>query len=83
MTAAAARRDLEPREMGLIAAALSLAADQGFKLFMLYGAGFAHMGPGGWHSLAESECSGAADVAPQFFGCWAFHRRAFFQRAWH
>jgi signal peptidase II len=46
MTAAAARRDLEPREMGLIAAALSLAADQGFKLFMLYGAGFAHMGPG-------------------------------------
>jgi signal peptidase II len=37
---------LEPREVGLIAAALSLAADQGSKLFMLYGAGFAHMFPG-------------------------------------
>jgi signal peptidase II len=43
---AAARKGLEPREMGLIAAALSLVADQGFKLFMLYGAGFAHMPPG-------------------------------------
>ena len=36
----------EPREVGLVAAALALAADQGFKLFMLYGAGFAHMPPG-------------------------------------
>jgi signal peptidase II len=41
-----ARKGLEPREVGLIAAALSLVADQGSKLFMLYGAGFAHMGPG-------------------------------------
>jgi signal peptidase II len=41
-----AKKGLEPREIGLIVAALSLAADQGFKLFMLYGAGFAHMGPG-------------------------------------
>jgi signal peptidase II len=38
---------LQPREVGLIAAALTLAADQGFKLFMLYGAGFAQMPPGG------------------------------------
>jgi signal peptidase II len=30
------KKGLEPREMGLIAAALSLVADQGFKLFMLY-----------------------------------------------
>jgi signal peptidase II len=37
---------LQPREVGLIAAALSLVADQGSKLFMLYGAGFAHMPPG-------------------------------------
>jgi signal peptidase II len=37
---------LQPREIGLIAAALALAADQGSKLFMLYGAGFAHMAPG-------------------------------------
>ncbi|HTC84013.1 MAG TPA: signal peptidase II [Rhizomicrobium sp.] len=37
---------LEPREVGLIAAALALVADQGSKLFMLYGAGFAHMPPG-------------------------------------
>jgi signal peptidase II len=37
---------LQPREVGLIAAVLSLAADQGSKLFMLYGAGFAHMPPG-------------------------------------
>ena len=36
---ASAKKGLEPREMGLIAAALSLVADQGFKLFMLYGAG--------------------------------------------
>ena len=31
------KKGLEPREMGLVAAALSLVADQGFKLFMLYG----------------------------------------------
>jgi len=37
---------LEPREVGLIAAVLALVADQGSKLFMLYGAGFAHMTPG-------------------------------------
>jgi signal peptidase II len=37
---------LQPRETGLIAAGLALAADQGCKLFMLYGAGFAHMPPG-------------------------------------
>ena len=37
---------LQPREIGLIAAACALAADQGSKLFMLYGAGFAHMPPG-------------------------------------
>ena len=37
---------LQPREVGLIAAALALVADQGSKLFMLYGAGFAHMPPG-------------------------------------
>jgi signal peptidase II len=43
---ASARKGLEPREVGLIAAALSLVADQGSKLFMLYGAGFAHMPPG-------------------------------------
>lgn len=43
---ASARKALEPREVGLIAAALSLVADQGSKLFMLYGAGFAHMPPG-------------------------------------
>ena len=35
-----------PREYGLIAAALALIADQGSKLFMLYGAGFARMPPG-------------------------------------
>jgi signal peptidase II len=37
---------LLPREVGLIAAALALIADQGSKLFMLYGAGFAQMPPG-------------------------------------
>jgi signal peptidase II len=37
---------LQPREIGMIAAAAGLAADQGSKLFMLYGAGFAHMPPG-------------------------------------
>jgi signal peptidase II len=41
-----AKKGLEAREVGLIAAALSLMADQGFKLFMLYGAGFAHLPPG-------------------------------------
>jgi signal peptidase II len=40
------KKGLEPRELGLIAAALSLVADQGFKLFMLYGLGFANMAPG-------------------------------------
>jgi signal peptidase II len=39
-------KGLQPREIGLIAAALALIADQGSKLFMLYGAGFAHMPPG-------------------------------------
>ena len=34
---------LEAREVGLIAAALALVADQGSKLFMLYGADFAHL----------------------------------------
>jgi signal peptidase II len=43
---APSKRGLEPREVGLIAAALSLVADQGSKLFLLYGAGFAHMAPG-------------------------------------
>ncbi|HEX3756652.1 MAG TPA: signal peptidase II [Rhizomicrobium sp.] len=38
--------DLAPREVGLIFAGLALVADQGSKLFMLYGAGFAHMVPG-------------------------------------
>lgn len=37
---------LQPREVGLIAAGLALAVDQGCKLFMLYGADFAHMPPG-------------------------------------
>ena len=37
---------LLPREFGLIAAALALIADQGSKLFMLYGEGFAAMPPG-------------------------------------
>jgi signal peptidase II len=41
-----AHNGLEPREVGLVAAALALVADQGFKLFMLYGAGFVHMPPG-------------------------------------
>jgi signal peptidase II len=39
-------KDLQPREVGLIAAALALIADQGSKLFLLYGAGFAGMGAG-------------------------------------
>ncbi|MEY4965598.1 MAG: lipoprotein signal peptidase [Pseudomonadota bacterium] len=37
---------LQPREAGLIAATLALAADQGTKLLMLYGLGFAQRGPG-------------------------------------
>ena len=37
---------LEPRDWGLLAAVLALVADQGVKLFMLYGAGFAQMPPG-------------------------------------
>ena len=37
---------LLPREVGLIAAALAVIADQGSKLFMLYGAGFSQMPPG-------------------------------------
>jgi signal peptidase II len=37
---------LQPREIGLIAAAAGLAADQGSKLFMLYALGFVHMPPG-------------------------------------
>ena len=41
-----ARLGLEPRETGLIAAALALVADQGFKLFMLYGEGFVNMQSG-------------------------------------
>jgi signal peptidase II len=40
------RAALAPREIGLIVAALALLADQGSKLFMLYGAGFAQMLPG-------------------------------------
>jgi signal peptidase II len=37
---------LQPREIGLITAALSLAVDQGSKLFMLFGRDFVHMPPG-------------------------------------
>ena len=43
---AGAQKGFEPREVGLIAAAVALVADQGFKLYMLYGAGFVHMPPG-------------------------------------
>jgi signal peptidase II len=39
-------RELTPRELGGIAAAVSLAADQGSKLLLLYKAGFASMPPG-------------------------------------
>jgi signal peptidase II len=35
-----------PRNWGIIAAVLALIADQGSKLYLLYAAGFAHMGPG-------------------------------------
>jgi len=37
---------LQPRETGLIAAGIALIVDQGSKLYMLHGAGFAHMPPG-------------------------------------
>jgi signal peptidase II len=37
---------LKPRTLGIIAAAAALIADQGSKLYLIYGAGFAHMGPG-------------------------------------
>jgi signal peptidase II len=37
---------LLPREVGLIAAALALVADQGSKLFMLHALGFDRMAPG-------------------------------------
>jgi signal peptidase II len=46
MTPTSDNKSLQPREVGLIAAACALMADQGSKLFMLYGAGFAHMPPG-------------------------------------
>jgi signal peptidase II len=36
----------KPRTLGIIAAIASLIADQGSKLYLLYGAGFAHMAPG-------------------------------------
>jgi len=36
---------LAPRDIGLITAAIALVADQGSKLFMLYGADFVHMPP--------------------------------------
>ena len=41
-----AEKGLQPRELGQIAAALALVADQGSKLFMLHALGFAHMAPG-------------------------------------
>ena len=37
---------LQPREIGLITAALALVADQGSKLFMLHALDFARMAPG-------------------------------------
>jgi len=39
-------KGLQPREWGQIAAAVALVADQGSKLFMLYGANFIQMLPG-------------------------------------
>ena len=39
-------RNFKPRNWGIIAAVLALIADQGSKFYLLYGAGFAHMGPG-------------------------------------
>jgi signal peptidase II len=41
-----AGRPFNVSESGLVAAAAVLAADQGSKLFMLYGAGFVHFEPG-------------------------------------
>jgi signal peptidase II len=38
---------MKPQELGALAAAVALAADQGSKLFLLYGADFVHMAPGG------------------------------------
>jgi signal peptidase II len=38
---------MKPQELGALAAAVALAADQGCKLFLLYGADFVHMAPGG------------------------------------
>jgi signal peptidase II len=37
---------MKPRTLGLIAAMLGLAADQGSKYFLLYHENFVHMGPG-------------------------------------
>jgi signal peptidase II len=37
---------LSPRDLGLVVAAVSLLLDQGSKLLLLYGFGFAGMGPG-------------------------------------
>ena len=39
-------KPLDTRETGLVAAAIALALDQGSKLAMLYGVGFAHLQPG-------------------------------------
>ena len=38
--------ELNARDWGLLAAAIALILDQGSKMLMLYGLGFAHMGPG-------------------------------------
>ena len=38
---------MRPRELGGLAAVAALIADQGSKLFLLYGADFVHMAPGG------------------------------------
>jgi len=38
--------ELNARDWGLLAAAVALTLDQGSKMLMLYGLGFAHMGPG-------------------------------------
>ena len=37
---------VKPRNLGIIAAVVSLIADQGSKFYLLYVAGFVHMGPG-------------------------------------
>lgn len=36
---------MTPRDLGLLWAAIALLLDQGFKIFMLYGLGFAGLGP--------------------------------------